>query len=334
MMDDQFGAPDPAMTISEGRNRSASAKSVELARDDRLPPGDKRCAEVMSGGWRGTIGEVLASYGWVALLILATGVVNVLTAIQHTTSGGSYNLRGPMLDESTSALVLIALLPLLKNTIDALASPRDRRLAFILVAFAVLAYALLHVVLLVVLRQIAYAAIGSGYSFRWRAEFVPEFRKDIISAFMIVVVFWLIDRRPGAGAVERADELATSPGRITESRRGEIWLKDGPTSVRVDPAEVISVTSAGNYVEFALPARRHLIRGTLAREEIRLKPFGFSRVHRTKLVNTNRIAIIEQRPNGDFTLRMDTGEAIIGSRRYKDAIVAIRGANLTTAKSP
>ena len=143
---------------------------------------------------------------------------------------------------------------------------------------------------------------------------------------MIVVVFWLIDRRAGARFVETLNESAASPARAPESRRPEIWLKDGTASVRVDPTEVISVTSAGNYVEFALPGGRHLIRGTLASEQIRLKPFGFSRVHRTKIVNTNRIATIEQRPNGDFALRMDNGETITGSRRYKDAVFAISGA--------
>jgi DNA-binding LytR/AlgR family response regulator len=312
------------MTISEGRNRPAASETVEPARDDRLFAGDKRPAVVTNGGWRGTAGRLATRYGWVALLILATCVVNVLSAMEHTTSGAA-NLRGPILDESTSALVLIVLLPLLRRSIDAFSSMGDRRLAFIFVAMAIVTYALLHVALIVLLRQLAYPAFGGHYEFRWQAEFAPEFRKDIISAFMIVVVFWLIDRRPGVVAVGSVDEQASSPARAS-GRRPEIWLKDGAASVRVDPTEVISVTSAGNYVEFALPARRHLIRGTLAAEETRLKPFGFSRVHRTRLVNTNHIAAIEPRANGDFALRMDNGEVIPGSRRYKDAVVAIRDA--------
>jgi DNA-binding LytR/AlgR family response regulator len=173
----------------------------------------------------------------------------------------------------------------------------------------------------------AYPVFGGSYEFRWRAEFPTEFRKDLISAFMIVVVFWLIGRRAAASSVATADELPASPPRTSLSLRPEIWLKDGSSSIRLDPTEVISVTSAGNYVEFMLPTRSHLIRGTLAAEETRLKPFGFSRVHRTKLVNTNRIVIIEPRPNGDFALRMDNGEVIAGSRRYKDAVVAIRAAD-------
>jgi DNA-binding LytR/AlgR family response regulator len=313
------------MTISEG-NRPASTESVEPPWDDQLRPGDERSSRVTSGGWRGTVGRLASRYGWVALLIVANCFVNVLTAIQHTTSGAT-NLRGPIVDESTSALVLIMLLPILKRSVDALSSARDRRVAFFFVTMAVIAYALSHIVLIVLLRQMAYPAFGGTYEFRWRAEFPTEFRKDLISAFMIVVVFWLIDRRPGARSVATVDELPASPPRASLSPRPEIWLRDRSASIRVDPTEVISVTSAGNYVEFVLPARRHLIRGTLAAEETRLKPFGFSRVHRTKLVNTHRIAVIEPRPNGDFALRMDNGEVIAGSRRYKDAVVAIRAAD-------
>jgi DNA-binding LytR/AlgR family response regulator len=312
------------MTISEG-NRPASTESVEPPWDDRLRPGDERSSRVTSGGWRGTVGRLASRYGWVALLIVANCFVNVLTAIQHATSGAT-NLRGPIVDESTSALVLIMLLPILKRSVDALSSARDRRVAFIFVTMAVIAYALSHIVLIVLLRQMAYPAFGGTYEFRWRAEFPTEFRKDLISAFMIVVVFWLIDRRPGA-SVATVDELPASPPRASLSPRPEIWLRDRSASIRVDPTEVISVTSAGNYVEFVLPARRHLIRGTLAAEETRLKPFGFSRVHRTRLVNTSRISVIEPRPNGDFALRMDNGEVIAGSRRYKDAVVAIRAAD-------
>ena len=311
------------MTISEG-NRPAATESVEPPWDDRWRPGDGRSAAVTSGGREGTIGQLTGRYGWVALLIIASCVVNVLTAMQHT-SGGTSNLRGPILDESTSALVLIMLLPILKRSVDAFSSARDRRVAFIFVALAAVAYALLHVTLIVLLRQLAYPAFGGTYEFHWRAEFATEVRKDMISAFMIVVVFWLIDRRPGARSVATAIELPAPP-RGSPSLRPEIWLKDGSASVRVDPTELISVTSAGNYVEFVLPDRRHLVRGTLAAEEIRLKPFGFSRVHRTRLVNTSRIAVIEPRPNGDFALRMDNGEVIAGSRRYKDAVVAIRAA--------
>ncbi len=87
--------------------------------------------------------------------------------------------------------------------------------------------------------------------------------------------------------------------------------------VRVDAREVIWVASAGNYIEYALAGRRHLIRGTLSGEEARLAPFGIVRVHRGRLINLGHAVMLEPRPSGDFTVRMDTGEVLSGSRRYR-----------------
>jgi DNA-binding LytR/AlgR family response regulator len=133
------------------------------------------------------------------------------------------------------------------------------------------------------------------------------------------VLFWLIDRKAAAAEPVVAQVMP-------DARRPEIWLRDGAKSIRVDPSQIVSVTSAGNYVEFALADARHLIRGTLAGEETRLKPYGFVRIHRTRLVNMMRVVAIETRSNGDFVAKMDTGETIAGSRRYRDAVAAIKGA--------
>jgi len=271
----------------------------------------------MSGRIIGIGGTWLAGYGWVALLVVAAGCVNVLTAAQHGASRW-VDLRGPVLDEITSSLVIICLLPLIKHSVDRLATTGDRRIGLIVIALAMMIYALLHITFMVALRFPVYALFGSGYDFSWRDHFATEFRKDLISAFMIAVLFWLIDRKAAAPAPALAK---VAP----DARRPEIWLRDGAKSIRVEPAQIISVTSAGNYVEFALADARHLIRGTLAGEESRLRPFGFVRIHRTRLVNMTRVVAIETRSNGDFVARMDTGEMIAGSRRYRDAVAAIKG---------
>ena len=271
----------------------------------------------MSGRLRGMGGRWLAGYGWVALLVVAAGCVNVLSAAQHGAASWAA-LRGPVLDETTSALVIICLLPLIKHSVDRLATMRDRRIALIVIALAMMVYALLHIMFMVMSRHLAYGLLGAPYESHWREQFVTEFRKDLVSAFMIAVVFWLIDRKAAVAAPGVVKELS-------DARRPEIWLRDGSKSIRVDPGQIISVTSAGNYVEFALADARHLIRGTLAGEESRLKPFGFVRIHRTRLVNVTRVVAIETRSNGDFVAKMDTGEMIVGSRRYRDAVAAIKG---------
>lgn len=305
----------------ENRNKPSTRGPVDPAWDGRVAPSDRLTGQGISGKIAVTSGKWPASYGWISLLVIATGCVNVLTSLQHAGSTDWSNLRAPVLDETTSALVIICLLPLLKLGVDRLSTTRDRRVAFIVIALSMIAYALLHITLMVVLRHLAYAAFGIAYEFSWRNQFVIEFRKDLIAAFMIVLLFWLLGQKSSAAAPTPSEARSqTRP----EERSPKIWLRDGATSIRVDATQIISVTSAGNYVEFVLPGQTHLIRGTLTGEEARLKPFGFIRIHRTRLINSARVVSVETRPNGDFVATMDTGEIISGSRRYKAAIEAIR----------
>ena len=102
---------------------------------------------------------------------------------------------------------------------------------------------------------------------------------------------------------------------------GHLWLRDGSTSHRIAPRDVVSLSSAGNYVEYRLAGgASHLVRATLAKEEPRLKPFGIVRVHRTRMVNLHRVVGVTPRPSGDFELRLDNGDTVVGSRRYRSAI--------------
>ena len=103
-----------------------------------------------------------------------------------------------------------------------------------------------------------------------------------------------------------------------------VWLRDGSTRIRIEPPDILWVSSAGNYVEYCLAGGvNHLVRGTLAAEEARLAPFNIVRVHRTRLVNLTRVSELKPGANGDFELTLDTGQAISGSRRYRDAVASI-----------
>jgi DNA-binding LytR/AlgR family response regulator len=103
-----------------------------------------------------------------------------------------------------------------------------------------------------------------------------------------------------------------------------VWLRDGSTRIRIEPSDILWISSAGNYVEYRLAdGITHLVRGTLAAEEARLTRFSIVRVHRTRLVNLTRVTGLKTGSNGDFELTLDTGQAVSGSRRYRGAITSI-----------
>ena len=187
------------------------------------------------------------------------------------------------------------------------------------VALIVISFSAAHVVGMVTLRYAGAALYGTSYHFDWSpAELAYEFRKDVVTCALLGLTFWLaLSRREMTQARAAA---ATAPAR-PDTASNHLWLRDGPTSIRVAPRDVVWVSSAGNYVEYRLiGGAAHLIRATLAGEEPRLAPFGIMRVHRTRLVNLHRVIGVAPRASGDFELRLDNGETVPCSRRYRTAI--------------
>src|SRR5262249_1493435 len=153
-------------------------------------------------------------------------------------------------------------------------------------------------------------------NFPWARQIPYELRKDLFSFTAFVVVFWLGQRavaQPATTLGEAAPQAATAP-----ATDRQLWLRDGRISVLIDASDTGSVSSAGHYVEYQLTGGRNpLTRATLQSQEERLAALGIVRVHRSRLVNLKRVVALEGRPSGDFEIRLDTGESIAGSRRFK-----------------
>jgi LytTr DNA-binding domain len=290
-----------------------------------------RGTPVTSGTVRGMSGHPMLAYGGLAFIIAAVWLVNSLTTADDAMRrGGAYRFGLPMFFEGTSAIVTLALLPLMRRGVALVRAggswPTMAARAGIVGAL----FAFAHIFGMVALRKLVYLGMGLNYEFNFPTEVPYEFRKDIVSALLIGLAFWFLDRpvsaiEPiGEGIEPRHPGDAKTPNPI-------LWLRDGAARIRIDAREVVWVASAGNYVEFSLAVKRHLVRGTLAAEEPRLLPFGLVRVHRTRLVNLNHAVAVEPRPSGDFALRMDTGETLVGSRRYKEAVARLRGSEVLGA---
>jgi len=55
------------------------------------------------------------------------------------------------------------------------------------------------------------------------------------------------------------------------------------------PEDIDFVEAYGDYVRLRVGSETHLLRGTLADMERRLRPEGFVRIHRSRLVNWRRV---------------------------------------------
>ena len=81
------------------------------------------------------------------------------------------------------------------------------------------------------------------------------------------------------------------------------------------------VTSSGNYVTLHAGGREHLLRMTMVEMERRLDPSVFARVHRSTIVNLNRVVEVRPLPSGDYEVVLTTGTILRMSRRYRERVL-------------
>jgi two-component system LytT family response regulator len=85
--------------------------------------------------------------------------------------------------------------------------------------------------------------------------------------------------------------------------------------VRVD--EIDWVGAADNYVTLhAAGGRSYLLRRTLTAVEAELPPDRFVRVHRSLLINVDRVASVEPHTHGEYVVTMHDGTRLTTSRSY------------------
>jgi DNA-binding LytR/AlgR family response regulator len=167
-----------------------------------------------------------------------------------------------------------------------------------------------HVFSMWMIRIAIYAALGLKYG---TLDYVYEYRKDLLGYLIVGGLVWMFSelrRRPAPAAAR--------PGAVFD-------IKDGSKVIRAPVADILAVSSAGNYVEFVLAdGRRPLMRSTLSAAEAALGPHRFVRIHRSWLVNAAKVREIEAAGSGDFTVRLDGGAEAPLSRRFRDALQCLR----------
>lgn len=85
------------------------------------------------------------------------------------------------------------------------------------------------------------------------------------------------------------------------------------------------IETHGNYLKVHAGRESHLIRGTMQSLETKLDPEKFVRVHRSTMVNVEKVKEIYPRSNGDQDLVLQNGQQLMLSRNYRDRFFAVLG---------
>ena len=161
--------------------------------------------------------------------------------------------------------------------------------------------------------------------------FVTAFEQYALDAFRASAVQYLlkpVDRQELQNAVARLRQLATAPepdpavtsllAQLQKPRTflQRVALKAKGRTLLFRIEQVDWFEAAGNYVRLHVGQERHLLRETMTALEEKLDPQRFVRIHRSAIVNLDRIASVEPYFHGEYIVTLTDGHRITASRTH------------------
>ncbi|MEO7966149.1 MAG: LytTR family DNA-binding domain-containing protein, partial [Gemmatimonadaceae bacterium] len=117
--------------------------------------------------------------------------------------------------------------------------------------------------------------------------------------------------------VFRAPASAPPPSEFAQ----RLTVRDGERIFIVRSEEIDWCEAAANYVRVHVRGRVCTLRGTMSAIERRLDPRRFARIHRSTVVNIDRVREILPEWHGDFDVVLLDGTKLRLSRSYRDALL-------------
>jgi two-component system LytT family response regulator len=161
--------------------------------------------------------------------------------------------------------------------------------------------------------------------------FVTAYERFAIQAFDLYAVDYLL--KPFA-----RDRLAAAVARLHERRQGgshalddflsatqstadRLVLRDGETILVIPTHEIDWCAAEDNYVRIHAGPKRHLVRMTMRRLEEQLPRATFARIHRSAIVNVERVRECAPLGGGEYRVTLANGVRLVVSRTYRAAVL-------------
>jgi len=114
-------------------------------------------------------------------------------------------------------------------------------------------------------------------------------------------------------------EDAASPATQYLSR---LIIKSAGRVFFIRTEEIDWIEAAGCYVCFHIGSKSHLLRETMSTLETQLDPARFLRIHRSTIINLERVKELEPQAHGECLVILHDGTSLKLSRSYRDKLQA------------
>jgi len=109
----------------------------------------------------------------------------------------------------------------------------------------------------------------------------------------------------------------------TERRRSRIVVRSERRLLFLRQDEIDWVEAAGNYVRLHVRGTPHVLRQSMKNMETRLDSETFVRIHRSTIVNVDRIRELQPWLHGEYVVILDDGTRLSASRVFSDRLDAL-----------
>jgi two-component system LytT family response regulator len=133
----------------------------------------------------------------------------------------------------------------------------------------------------------------------------------------------VIERRVPAGEIEEKLRRLLKEVRAEPKYLRRVPVKSAHGTTFVSSESIDWISSAGHYLEIHVGRERHLIREQLSRLETKLDPKQFARIHRSAIVNLDRVKSLRPLFNGDHIVVLKDGQELNLSRTYHEKLLGL-----------
>jgi two-component system LytT family response regulator len=127
----------------------------------------------------------------------------------------------------------------------------------------------------------------------------------------------LLDARVAQAPVQDPGTSGPAPDTAYATR---LTVRDGERFLLLRTHELDWIEAAANYLHLHVGARTYEVRATMQDFERKLDPQQFARIHRSTIVNLDRVATINPDWHGDYAVVLTSGSTLRLSRRYRDRV--------------
>jgi len=108
--------------------------------------------------------------------------------------------------------------------------------------------------------------------------------------------------------------------RSQRRRHSRVVVKTGGKVLFLRAEDIEWVEAAGNYVRLHVGGDSHLFRESMKNMETRLDGDHFVRIHRSAIVNVNRIRELQPWFHGEYVVILHDGTKLMASRVFSDRL--------------